>query len=316
MSSPLSQPSVKPDFWRIRNIKTSERDVAQEWLREQVKELGILEVQGFSLAADSERTLCGTLISYERPIPSETSWRVDKDFIGFTPLSDPDDANVDVVAVTGLGGHALGSFRSKDGVSVWLRDFAPADVPQTRFVTYGYDTAVAESDSNQGIRELAHTLLDELATFRCRTRTQKRPLCFVCHSLGGVVLKKALVISSKAREPKYQELHDVIVATYGLVLMGVPNHGLQHEQLQTVVEGQPNKGFIQDLRVQSCGQASHFLDDLTSEFSDLDKQRQPPFVIISYYETKDSPTVMVSVHLFTAILYWLTYDESCAPDNS
>ncbi|EME39012.1 hypothetical protein DOTSEDRAFT_116503, partial [Dothistroma septosporum NZE10] len=61
---------------------------------------------------------------------------------GFTPLSDPEDGNVDIVVVTGLGGHALGSFRSADGTKVWPRDFAPNEIPRARFVTYGYDTAV------------------------------------------------------------------------------------------------------------------------------------------------------------------------------
>ena len=143
--------SAKPAFWRIQNIKASERDAATEWLQEQVKELAIPEGQGFSLAADGERTLCATLTSRERPTPSNRSWRVDKDFIGFTPLSDPNDANVDIIAVTGLGGHALGSFRSADGLSVWLRDFAPEDVPRARFITYGYDTAVVASNNNQGV---------------------------------------------------------------------------------------------------------------------------------------------------------------------
>ena len=173
-------------------------------MREQVKELAIPEGQGFSLAADGEQTLCATLTSHERPKPSNRSWRVDKNFIGFTPLSDPDDANVDIVAVTGLGGHALGSFRSSDGLSVWLRDFAHEDIPQARFITYGYDTGVVASDNNQGVHELARTLLDGLAIFRQRTQTQQRPLLFVCHSLGGVVLKEALVMSSKATEKKHK----------------------------------------------------------------------------------------------------------------
>jgi hypothetical protein len=103
-------PSAKPQFWRIQNIKTNERDVAKEWLLAQTKELAIAEGQGFSLAADSERTLCATLTSHKRPTPSNRSWRVDGDFIGFTPLCDPEDANVDIIAVTGLGGHAMGSF--------------------------------------------------------------------------------------------------------------------------------------------------------------------------------------------------------------
>ena len=307
MASPTSQPSIKPKFWRIRNIKSSERDATTEWLQEQVKELELSEGQGFSLAADGEQTLCATLTSDERPTPSKRSWHVDKDFIGFTPLNDPEDANVDIVAITGLGGHALGSFRSKDGMYVWLRDFAPEDIPQARFITYGYDTSVTTSDSNQGIRELAHTLLDGLANFRLRTQTQERLLVFVCHSLGGVVLKEALVISSRETGWKYRALHRVMMLTYGLVLMGVPNLGLGHRQLETVVKGRPNEGFIRDLQVQSDGEASQFLSSLTREFSYLDKHRRPPFEIVSYYETMSSPTM---VRLIFARCTGITTDRS------
>jgi surfactin synthase thioesterase subunit len=222
-------------------------------------------------------------------------WHVDDDFIGFTPLSDPADATVDIVAVTGLGGHALGSFRSSGGASVWLRDFAPKDIPQARFITYGYNTAVATSDSNQGIRELAHTLLDGLANFRKRTQTQQRPLLFFCHSLGGVVLKEALVMSSKATGPEHKRQLEVMTMAYGLVFMGVPNLGLKHHQLKTMVEGRPNEDFVRDLLVRSDGEASQFLSYLTDEFVDLNKRRRLPFQIVSYYETVSSPTVVVSV---------------------
>lgn len=295
MTSHTVSPAGKPQFWRIQNIKTSEEEAAIEWLQEQVKDLAISEGQGFSLAPDSQRTLCATLTSYECPKPTHRGWRVDKYFIGFTPLSDPDDANVDIVAVTGLGGHALGSFRSDDGLSVWLRDFAPEDIPRARFITYGYDTAVVASYSNQGVHELAHTLLDGLVTFRQRTQTQQRPLLFVCHSLGGVVLKEALVMSSKVIDAKQQKLLEVMTVTYGLIFMGVPNLGLKHNQLEAVVKGRRNERFVRDLLVDSDGEASQILSHLTSEFSDLDKRRSLPFEIVSYYETVSSPTVVVSV---------------------
>ena len=295
MTAPTAPPCSKPQFWRIQNIKTGEKDAATEWLREQVKELAIPQGQGFSLAADGERTLCATLTSYERPIPSNRGWCVDENFIGFTPLNDPKDANVDIVAVTGLGGHALGSFRSTDGMSVWLRDFAPEDIPRARFITYGYDTAVVASDNNQGVHELAHTLLDGLAIFRQLTQTPQRPLLFVCHSLGGVVLKEALVMSSKAIDAKHKRLLEVTTMTYGLVFMGVPNLGLKHNQLETVVKGRRNAGFVRDLLADSDGQASQFLSYLTNEFSDLDRRRSLPFEIVSYYETVNSPTIVVSL---------------------
>jgi hypothetical protein len=297
MTSPTSSPSIKPDFWRIRNIKTSERDDARKWLQVQVKELAISEGQGFSLVCDSESTLCATLTSFERPTPpaSTRHWHVDKDFIGFTPLCDPRDAGVDIVAVTGLGGHAVGSFRSKDGMCVWLRDFAPQDVARARFITYGYDTAVVASNNNQGVYELARTLLDGLANFRQRTQTQHRPMLFVCHSLGGIVLKATLVLASKATEAKHKKLLEVTTMAYGLVFLGVPNLGLKHNQLEAIVKGQRNEEFVRDLLVRSDGEASQYLSHLTSEFSDLDRRRRLPFEIVSYYETVSSPTAVVSV---------------------
>lgn len=128
--------------------------------------------------------------------------------------------------MTGLSGHALGSFRSPDDTTVWLRDFAPNDITRARYITYGYNTVVVASDDNQGVHELAHTQLDRLVIFRQRTQTQQRPLLFVCHNLGGVVLKEALVMSSKATDEKHKKLLEIVAVTYGLIFMGVPNLGL------------------------------------------------------------------------------------------
>ena len=306
---------AKPDFWRILNIRTSEKDEATKWLQEQTKELRLSSGQGFSLAADSDRTLCATLTSFKRPTPANRRWHVDKDFIGFTALHDPELADVDIIAVTGLGGHALGSFRSSEGTSVWLRDFAPEDVPHARFITYGYDSAVAASDSNQGIAELAHTLLDGLVIFRRRTQTQRRPLCFVCHSLGGVVLKEALVMSSRAVRPEHKAWHNVLLATLGFVLMGVPNLGLRHDQLTTVVEGQANRGFIRDLLVSADEEPSQFLGRLTSDFADICSQVRPGWKIVSYYETMRSPTVSVSSDCTVRRITLTTYDRSWETDD-
>jgi hypothetical protein len=289
-STSTPPPAPKPDFWRIRNIKFEEKEHAETWLREQGK-----HGQGFSLAADSERTLCATLTSRGPPTPPPNlSWCVDKDFIGFTPLSDPEDANVDIIVVTGLGGHALGSFRSQDGMSVWLRDFAPQDVPRARFITYGYDTAVIDSDSNQGIHELASTLLDGLVGFRRDTQTRQRPLCFVCHSLGGVVLKEALVISSNAKDPEHIDHHEVMLGTSGLVLMGVPNLGLNHDQLRTVVDGKPNDNFVTDLITRTDGEPSQYLTRLTQDFARLCGSQWQPWRVVSYYEMLRSPTLSAS----------------------
>jgi hypothetical protein len=294
----LAETSPKPATWRIRGIQKVERDVAIGWLREQAKELGYPEGQGFSLAADGEHELCATLTSYGRPkIRDGRDWHVDDDFIGFTPLGGPEDAELDIVAITGLGGHAVGSFRSANGKFIWLRDSGPREIPKARFVTYGYDTKVVNSDSSQGVAQLARTLLERLVDFRDRTKTSQRPMCFFCHSLGGVVLKDALVLSSRALDPDHVALYETMTMTFGLVMMGVPNFGLRHEQLRTIVRRQANENFVSDLLTREDSQPTQYLRRLTDDFVHLCRQQQPPYKIISFYETEGSPTIEVSPFL-------------------
>jgi hypothetical protein len=53
-----------------------------------------------------------------------------------------------VVAITGLGGHAFGSWRSRALTDrpidrpMWLRDFLPDYFTNTRIMTYGYDSSL------------------------------------------------------------------------------------------------------------------------------------------------------------------------------
>lgn len=84
-----------------------------------------------------------------------------------------------IVAVPGLGSHAIGSFKSNHGWEVWLRDFLPTDIPACRVLLYGYDTQVAESTSKASVGDLAKLLLAALKAFRYETavRTDSEPPC-------------------------------------------------------------------------------------------------------------------------------------------
>jgi hypothetical protein len=198
---------------------------------------------------------------------------------------------VDTIVLTGLEGHALGSFRSANGHFVWLRDALPRTIPKARILTYGYDTKLQGDRSKQSIGRLASVFLDALVTFRRNTGTQRRPLCFIGHSLGGVVLKEALTVSNRTDDV---EVRSIVLSTYGLVLLGVPNLGLRHPQLMTMVYGQPNEQFIHDLIVDGDEEPSPYLERLTRDFSDLCSKISPPFHIWSYFEDTKSPTVSVS----------------------
>ncbi|RAH73011.1 uncharacterized protein BO66DRAFT_435905 [Aspergillus aculeatinus CBS 121060] len=110
--------------------------------------------------------------------PEDTDLVVGKDFLGYTPLNHPrGECVADVIAVTGLAGHAFGSWRHEDG-KMWLRDLLPQDLPAVRVMIYGYSAQV------QGATQATSILEDHAETFRQRLLSfrrfePKRPLILI-----------------------------------------------------------------------------------------------------------------------------------------
>jgi hypothetical protein len=49
-----------------------------------------------------------------------------------------------IIAITGLDGHAYGSWRGKDYLGrMWLRDFLSKDLPNCRTMIYGYNSKLS-----------------------------------------------------------------------------------------------------------------------------------------------------------------------------
>ncbi|RPB15117.1 hypothetical protein P167DRAFT_15109 [Morchella conica CCBAS932] len=117
---------------------------------------------------------------------------IDKNFYDLTPMNKPEKPIVaDIIAITGLGGHAFGSWRSRASTDrpihrpMWIRDFLPEKFPNTRIMTYGYDSSIVNPnrarmteyrrDFTQNLRNSRRDCLD-------------RPIIFIGHSMGGLLL--------------------------------------------------------------------------------------------------------------------------------
>ncbi|PVH70529.1 hypothetical protein DL98DRAFT_597736 [Cadophora sp. DSE1049] len=97
----------------------------------------------------------------------------------------------DVVFVHGLRGDAIKTW--SDGVTCWPRDLLQYDVPNTWIITWGYDSNIAklaEFSSQNSIFGHAENLLSDLAMKRRKLKEKIRPIIFVGHSLGGLVIKE------------------------------------------------------------------------------------------------------------------------------
>ncbi|CAH0048541.1 unnamed protein product [Clonostachys solani] len=71
---------------------------------------------------------------------------------------------LDIVAIHGLGGHPIKTWRS--GKSVWLRDFLPSTIPEVRIFTFGYSSKTTFAKTVSEIGDFARELLERLLAAR------------------------------------------------------------------------------------------------------------------------------------------------------
>jgi hypothetical protein len=102
-----------------------------------------------------------------------------------------------LIAISGLGGHAFGSFKEKGGSYMWLRDSLPNDLPRTRILVFGYDTPLKNSTSFQSIDDLGIHLRSSISNIRNYANVRKTGFYvpFPSNSVIGLDLRP--------REPSY-----------------------------------------------------------------------------------------------------------------
>lgn len=98
-----------------------------------------------------------------------------------------------IVAVHGLNprnkvDHATATWTALRSKKLWLRDFLPNRIPKARIMIFGYDANVALGSGTDGVCEQATNLYQRL--YYERQEAPNRPLIFICHSLGGLVVKR------------------------------------------------------------------------------------------------------------------------------
>ncbi|KAJ8063431.1 hypothetical protein OCU04_008650 [Sclerotinia nivalis] len=269
--------------FRIRGIPIQTTEESLE--KELMEYLPIYKSDcSITLARSSSSISMATLNSFQTL--NNLLYTVDDDFLGITPLFEGNKASVDIISIPGLGSHPIGSFKGKD--CVWIREFLPKDLPSTRILAYGYNTSILDRNAKQSIPDLAKAFLSSIRAFRSATKTSQRPLIFIAHSLGGLLVKQALYIAMMDSENS--ENNDFFKSSYGLMFFGVPNLGLNNKSLIQIVAGGLNEQMIRDLQVSDEDyEPTQFLSTLRQNFIQCcDKGK---FQIISYYEQKKTQMI-------------------------
>ncbi|KAH7069381.1 Alpha/Beta hydrolase protein [Paraphoma chrysanthemicola] len=159
----------------------------------------------------------------------------------------------DLVAVHGLNGGRWSTWtRTEDKKeTMWLQDLLPIKLPKARVMTFGYNANVVNNFSSFGIREHARTLLTRLKTKR--DKLNGRPIVFVCHSLGGIVVKQALRLANNEKA-----FDDIAQSTRGILFFGTPHRGADLAfwgdiiaKIAKTVFLNPKRELIKDLKTNS-----------------------------------------------------------------
>ncbi|KAF8252006.1 hypothetical protein K440DRAFT_578369, partial [Wilcoxina mikolae CBS 423.85] len=168
---------------------------------------------------------------------------------------------------------------------MWLKDLLPHDIQNIRIMSYGYDSSLL-GDGKADNRLLDHQRLFIQDIENARSSVKKnRPIIFIGHSLGGILILQALIECKRNREHSH-----ILDAMHSIIFFGTPHQGMRTYDLEEMVDAESGgyetsrHNLLRQLRA-----GSEFLENQKEDLSYIWEEHKPK--IISFYETVQTPTV-------------------------
>ncbi|KAK4216771.1 hypothetical protein QBC37DRAFT_480297 [Rhypophila decipiens] len=157
------------------------------------------------------------------------------------------DPIVDILFVHGFDGHPFKTWAkdSPKGLApcFWPADLLPRDCPDAQILVYGYDRGISQfptkdvdrsdifSHANDRLFSMSRPGTDsgkytvyshgkDLLSSLSRSRDSNRPLIFVAHGLGGLIVKEMLTRSDASSE---SGLRNILDSTVAVIFLGTPH---------------------------------------------------------------------------------------------
>jgi hypothetical protein len=169
----------------------------------------------------------------------------------------------------------------------WPQDLLPLVRQDARILTYGYDSHLRwlhQPVNKNTAYDIAGDFLVELEAER--RVNPCRPIVFVVHSLGGIILKEMLLKSSRYGTFQNQKhLHGIFKSTTGIIFFGTPHGGADPRKfLQSIAEQviRLMQFRVNEQIVQTLLPSSDRLKQLRDEFPQIAQQQN--WIIHSFQE--------------------------------
>ncbi|KAL4967483.1 P-loop containing nucleoside triphosphate hydrolase protein, partial [Aspergillus stella-maris] len=143
---------------------------------------------------------------------------------------------------------------------------------------YGYNSKLT-SHGIDTILDYGRELMEEIKQVRNTKELQQRPIFFIAHSFGGIILAHCLVRAIQTMDNDHPAITSLHPATYGIILFAIPHKGLVIDDIQQMLATSGNHS-----RQHLLEQISHRSDILAhqlADFKNLIRDRK----VTSFYET-------------------------------
>ncbi|XP_033632514.1 protein SERAC1-like isoform X1 [Asterias rubens] len=207
----------------------------------------------------------------------------------------------DVVFVHGLLGGAFKTWRQKDpeaktskgpikeeeeevevhndeATECWPKTWLAKDCPHMRIITISYDTHMSEWSAKCPFQSEKRSLANrsaEIANKLHEAGVGQRPIIWVSHSMGGLLVKQMLL--DACENP---ELENIAEKTHGVIFFSTPHHGSS----LAAASQQAKMLLYPSVEVKELVQASPSLKNLHGRFRAFVQTRHLP--VLSFGETK------------------------------
>jgi len=207
---------------------------------------------------------------------------VPEDPLGLILIHGDSDSEADIIFVHGLGGSSRKTWSwNRDPEVFWPSWIRHEDgLSHLRVFTFGYNANFRDSDTPLSILDFSKSLLAHMKAYGGGAVNTSpigmKPIIFVAHSMGGLVVKKALMIG------KIQDQYSSILSNvHGIMFLSTPHKGSSHastlNSLLSVLLGSSTKVYIAELDPSSTS-----IEDISEQFRGICGSWE----LVSMYETK------------------------------
>ncbi|KAF5629199.1 hypothetical protein F25303_10238 [Fusarium sp. NRRL 25303] len=146
----------------------------------------------------------------------------------------------------------------------WPADLLPQICKKARILTFGYDTKITKFTSGPSNTNSIFSHGKDFLFSLGREYLPERPMIFVAHSLGGILVKEMLALSSTSDTPAHQ---GIIESTAAVVFLGTPHRG--SPELSAI--GEWARSLLSSLKFQTT---STILNTLGLKTTDLERAHE------------------------------------------